>query len=142
MKKSTRRTQPVSNALGLQAIVDRVLSHKNIFWFVSRSGTIKQLTIYILNDSKHSGQSSRFYNCRFYEVSVDEVIINTGKKKSEKWIGSEGSGWMYDYYARSGHIFPDRSSAFKYLKERIDADKKTLVKTAKSTYDKYPEYHV
>ena len=130
-----KRTTPVPSALSLQKIIDRIHDHKNTFWYVSRLGTVKHLQIYI---SATSPKFCRFYNALVVSKNVNKDII----EPESEWMGNEGTGWMYDHYYKYGHIFSDRSHAFSYLKERIDLNKKGLVKTARVTYNKYPEYHI
>jgi len=130
-----RRTKPLETSLSLEKIVARIKNHKNTFWYVNRNGTVRQLQIYI---SASSPQFCRFYNSLVVSKNLNKDII----EPEQEWLGSEGTGWMYDHYYKYGHIFSDRSHAFRYLKERIDLNKKGLVKTASVVYNSYPEYHI
>ena len=119
--------------------MDQLIAHiDNPMWYVSRTGTVKQLDMTI--DNLNTNQF-----CRFHDVDVIETVLNNSNVIKSEWYGDEGSGWMYDHYFKYGHIFFEKSKAFKYLKKRIDAHKTkgvVLVQTAIQLYNKYPEYHL
>lgn len=129
----------VENSLTLDNIIVGVKKEQRTVWLVSRNGTVKKFYF-------TSNMIDNFF-VRNQIFLVDILNLNTGKTHSEDWLGGlvkdkqvGGSGMMYDHYYSSGHFFHDPSSAFDYLKLRINSGSKTIVKTAQNLLSQYPEY--
>lgn len=129
----------VADSLTLHNIIIGVTNGIRTVWFVSRSGTVKKF--YIKN------KMDLQYGARNHIFLVEIHNLNTLKTHSEAWFGGDvkgtltgGSGMMYDHYYGSGHFFHNPMAVFKYLQLRIDTKSKTIVSTAKSLINKFPEY--
>lgn len=128
----------VKDSITLDNIVTSIRNNNNTFWYVSRNGTVKKITIY-----------NKFDNHNYIRnfIFLTEVeILNTNKSFKEDWFGGlvngkevGGSGLMFDKYYNNGHFFYSPIPAFNYLRLRINSNK-NIVKTAKQLLEDYPEY--
>ena len=128
----------VKDSITLDNIVTAIRSNNNIFWYVSRNGTVKKITIYNKIDNHNY--------IRNFIFLTEVEILNTNESFKEDWFGGlvngkevGGSGMMFDKYYNNGHFFYSHSSAFNYLRLRIKTNK-NIVKTAKQLLEDYPEY--
>jgi len=131
----------VKNSLTLDNIVVGVKKGNRSIWYVSRNGTVKK--IYIKSDMNNDG----FVRNHIFLLEINN--LNTNKNYSEDWFGGKvkgkpvgGSGMMYDHYYGVGHFFRESSSAFDYLRLRIESGSNTIVKTAQNVIHQYPEYTI